>query len=183
VHDVGSRVAANLGLAHTAAAPFLRRYPHIADDLLGEAQCVLVRCCATYDPDRGALSSLVYTAVRWRLRQVAASWAGPVGVPTERCSAGAEATRAAPPAIDDDGCEVPLVELLVDPRLDPEQEAMRHELPEEVLAELGRLDPRSRDVVLARACGVPLRTLAEPLGITVERVRQIQRRALDRLRE
>ena len=73
--------------------------------------------------------------------------------------------------------------------LDPEQELIRKTtlsaLQEDVANAIARLEPIDREVVLSRSLKTPpedLRLLAERLGFTVEKLRQLERRAMLRLK-
>ena len=76
------------------------------------------------------------------------------------------------------------VEQLVSGDLTPEQVMLRGQLARGIQACLGELAPRDRLVVLGRRIeSLKLKELAERLGCSMERVRQIEMRALTRLRE
>lgn len=57
----------------------------------------------------------------------------------------------------------------------------------EALAELNRvlnmLTPRQRDILLRRSCGEKLRGIAQTIGVTKERIRQIEKEAIQQLRD
>ena len=66
----------------------------------------------------------------------------------------------------------------------PEQTILRRQLAHAVRACLGELPPRDRLVVLGRRLeSLRLKDLAERLGCSLERVRQLEQRALSSLRE
>lgn len=74
-------------------------------------------------------------------------------------------------------------ELVLD-EITPEQSILRRQLADDVQACLGELAPRDRLVVLGRQLeSLKLKELAERLGCSMERVRQIEKRALARLRQ
>ena len=76
------------------------------------------------------------------------------------------------------------VDELVSGELTPEQSMLRRQLARGVQACLGELTPRDRMVVLGRRLeSLKLKELAERLGCSMERVRQLESRALTRLRE
>ena len=76
------------------------------------------------------------------------------------------------------------VDELVSGDFTPEQSMLRSQLAQGVQACLEELAPRDRLVVLGRRIeSLKLKDLAERLGCSMERVRQLERRALSRLRE
>ena len=76
------------------------------------------------------------------------------------------------------------VEELVSRDFTPEQATLRSQLAQGIQACLGELTPRDRLVVVGRRIeSLKLKDLAERLGCSMERVRQLEVRALARLRE
>ena len=76
------------------------------------------------------------------------------------------------------------VDELISGEVTPEQSMLRSQLARGVQACLGELPARDRLVVLGRRLeSLKLKDLAERLGCSMERVRQLERRALSRLRE
>ena len=73
---------------------------------------------------------------------------------------------------------------LISDEVTPEQSILRTQLARGVRACLGELAPRDRLVVLGRQIErLKLKDLAERLGSSMERVRQLEKRALSRLRQ
>lgn len=117
--------------------------------------------------------------------------AGETGLPVERIASLLAAKRASRPL------DQPLVghqdgtadctEILADPRAEDEYERMLRRVDSEQLPKLlRRLSDRERTVLGARfGLGQPCHTLEElsgALGVTAERVRQVEQHALDKLR-
>jgi RNA polymerase sigma factor (sigma-70 family) len=91
------------------------------------------------------------------------------------------------PLRDEDGSGATLGDLLPDPHAEDAYERVPHRLAVEALPTLmAVLDDRERRIVLARyGLDGPERTLrdiAKELGVSAERVRQLEQRALDKLR-
>jgi len=120
-----------------------------------------------------------------------ADLAAATGLPRARVDA-LTAPLPAPVPLDlimGDGESTTLGDLLPDPDADrPDALAEAHALAAAVRAALATLDPRARVILVARhgLDGAPPRTLQEigqQLGLTRERVRQVEAKALTRLRD
>ena len=86
----------------------------------------------------------------------------------------------------DDGSWAPrgTVHDLASEEITPEQSILRSQLARALQACLGELAPRDRLVVIGRRLeSLKLKDLAQRLGCSMERVRQLENRALSRLRE
>jgi len=119
-----------------------------------------------------------------------AALAAATGLPRARVDA-LTAPLPAPVPLDQimgDGETTTLGDLLPDPDADrPDARAEAHALAAAVRAVLATLDPRARAILVARhgLDGAPPRTLqdiGQQLGLTRERVRQVEAKALTRLR-
>jgi RNA polymerase sigma factor (sigma-70 family) len=91
------------------------------------------------------------------------------------------------PLRDEDGSGATLGDLLPDPHAEDAYERVPHRLAVEALpALMAALDDRERRIILARygldGTERTLREIAGELGISAERVRQLEQRALDKLR-
>jgi len=155
------------------------------DDLAQAAFFGLVRAAETYDPERGAFSSWFFWHGRSAIQREIAQTRRTIRVPQyQPASAGPRAVSLAAPVGDAE-----LGSLLVDVEADPPPDCAERELLREtVAAALGKLRPRDR-LVLELRHGIngaeyehTLEEIARRLGVTRERVRQIEGRALDRLR-
>lgn len=156
------------------------------DDAVSAATLGLVEAARRYDPERGTrFATFAVWYCRSRVQDAAAA-GGVVSVP--RIDRGARrreetATRAA------------LATARHRPLAADWEESMPHadasavrdaEAAAHAAARVGpllrRLDARSREVVLARLSGETLADVGRRLGVTRERVRQIQAKAMRRLR-
>jgi RNA polymerase sigma factor (sigma-70 family) len=160
--DRQALVMDHLALAYSIALPIARRYPALEEDLLAVARLAAVEAAQRFDPARGlAFGTILGRYVRGRMLQALRSRA-----------------RWDRTAV-----------LHHDPADDDEPDA-----PDDLVVELARLrealadlPPRDRKVITMRfgLDGAPpamLRDVGEALEVTPERARQIERRALERLR-
>lgn len=156
------------------------------DDLAQAAFFGLVRAAETYDPERGAFSSWFFWHGRSAIQREVAQTRRTIRVPQyQPANAGPRAVSLATPI----GDERTLGSLLVDGEADPPPDCAERELLREtVAAALAKLRPRDR-LVLELRHGIngaeyehTLEEIARRFGVTRERVRQIEGRALDRLR-
>jgi len=92
---------------------------------------------------------------------------------------GDAAYRASKPAVLDEQ----VAEGLASGDADPAEEASQRELLAQLPSRLARLDPRHAEVLRRRSRGDKLHEIAATLGVSKERVRQIEAFALGQLRE
>jgi RNA polymerase sigma factor (sigma-70 family) len=161
-------VTAHLGKVVRIAWQYRRRHPSLLE-LIQEGNLALVRAIWRYDPERsGRLSTYVGAWIRTCIARFVADGH------QRRAAAGAAAERARAAAAVDEG---PLLAL--------EKSALRRRLTALLPAFAERLPRREVGILRDRVLRDPPRTLAEQareLGITAERVRQIEVSLLDRLR-
>ena len=180
-------VEGNLSLLDRAAAHFAARYPGLDfEDARQAAYPGLVRAAETFDPTRGAtFSTWSYNWCRSAITEALPNLRGVVRIPKRAAFPrpvvssfdAADHDDAAAPEPDDDGATCPIAA------------ACRAEDRERVHLALGKLHPRDALVAELRfginGAGRPhtLAEIAERLGgVTPERVRQIEARALSKLR-
>ncbi|MCK6527672.1 sigma-70 family RNA polymerase sigma factor [Myxococcota bacterium] len=153
------------------------------DDLVQEGNLGLLRALDTWDPAAGTLATYARHWIRVYVDRAIDRSRGAVRRPPGRRSADASLD-----AMDPDG-EV-LAEVLSDGSAGPEAEVAagqeRDVLGQVLGCEIASLTPRERHVVTRRHLDDEKRTLRElagELGCTPERVRQIEARALRKLRK
>ncbi|TCJ15850.1 sigma-70 family RNA polymerase sigma factor [Rubrobacter taiwanensis] len=200
-------IEGNLGMVAALARRYARRWGVSLDDLLQEGALALVQAVNSYDPGREMRFS-TYAAwwARQAIRRAAVAQLGPVRVPERAWRAlydgapgegwtdeelGAVRRALQPVAsleslVGEDGDE--LGELLPDHRAeDPAEVAARNDARRRLAEALAALPERQRTILSRRAgfSGAPeSRTaIGESLGISRERVRQLERAALDELGE
>lgn len=189
--------AEHLKLARWAVDRFLRRRPwleHLREDLIAAVVAEFCEAARHFDAARGAWSSLAVTAAEHAILHEIRRIGGPVRTP------GGKRTAQTVSLDEDHGYEaeaVPAHELRLVRREDmpdrphalldvlraegstPEQAAMAAEAPR-LLEALGE---REQDLIARRMGGETLEEIGESIGRTRERVRQIELKALRRLRE
>jgi RNA polymerase primary sigma factor len=100
----------------------------------------------------------------------------------DRVSLGAAYSLNAPPGNTDDGEELTFMDLLRAPTFDPVEEITKTERATLAHSLLGTLNERERDIITARCNGQTLSDVGKALGRTRERIRQIESKALAKLR-
>ncbi len=162
-------VRANVRLVVSVAKQFANRLSTLPE-LVSDGNLTLMKAVAKFDFSRGFRFSTYATwALRYHFsRAVARPFGRVVGVPV--------------------GDDERMLEVADPHVLDAPREALRGQWVRAVDRMLDRLDPRERKIVTLRFgldAGVPERSLkeiADEMGICKERVRQLQMRAVEKLR-
>jgi RNA polymerase primary sigma factor len=89
----------------------------------------------------------------------------------------------APVNMGDDGQSIARLDMIASESLTPEAIAIQTERDRSVWRMLGNLSERERRVLLARAHGKTLEEASAPFGFTRERARQIESKALEKIRK
>lgn len=182
-------IVANLRWAVELATRFRHAHGGDQDDLEQDAIGGLVTAARRYDPDRGVRFT---TYATWWIRQGLfnnAPAANVIRLPRDpKGRASDRALKAWRPASIDEPSESGSshAEMLADRGEGPGEAMQRADVVALAAGAVGRLGPRDAEVVRRRfgLDGRPPETLEEVgdrLGLTRERVRQIQKRAMDRL--
>ena len=182
-------IVANLRWAVRVATRHRHVHGGDQDDLEQAAIGGLMRAARKFDPDRGVRFS---TYATWWIRQALARHAGEarlIHVPENpQARASEEAARARAIASIDEPNEHGSTpsELLADRGEAPEEAMRREEAAGVLAAAVRRLGPRDAEVLRRRyglQGGEPetLKEVGDRLGLTRERVRQIEKRARERL--
>lgn len=151
-------------LAYKMALPYLRRNRHIADEVESAATMGLVKAAATYDPSTGnAFSTYATHCVRNEIRNTL-RLERPLGYRRPEDPAAVPGTVG----LGEHDPATPAV-------------ATQAEDREIVGYVMGRMRPRLAEVLRRRHLeGKTLQEVGDEMGITKERVRQIEMQALDR---
>ncbi len=167
------------GLVRHGALRYARIAPHLLDDLIAEARLAVLLAADKYDPTRGAFPAFAYLKIDTACYCVVQQQRWAVTLPIYRGAKRAPAISAASLVrVGDDGEERELL-------IAAEERCARDVLAIEALsAAFQRLAPRERAVLEGRfAEDATLPELGERLGLSGERVRQLETRALAKLRE
>ena len=198
--DARPNPAEHLKLARWVVDRFLRRKPwfrHLHDDLHSAALTGLCEAVRDYDSERGTWAALAVTAMEHNMLNEVKRIAGPVRTPSRQRTAqavsldeehGVEAdaevaTRLAHELRGTQRAEGPnrprtLLDVLAADGDTPEREAAAME----AVRLLSGLEDRQRDVIARRCADETLAEIGERFGVSRERVRQIEQKALKRLR-
>lgn len=148
-----------LPLAHNLARKYRGRGVH-DKDLSSAAELGLILASRKFDPAKGAFGPYAKFWITGEITKLFKPTADAVSFDTVSLD-----TRV----ITDDGEARPLHDLLPD-------------AAPAIARDLSALSDRERDIVEARACGEGLKEIGEKLGISAERVRQVEARALPKIK-
>ena len=141
-------------------------------DLIQQGNLIAVECAGHHDPERGTMMTLVGRSVQRELHAYVRQHGSVVYEPKKR-------SPAAPPRLTqqhfDSFAELHQWFLSRD---DPYEQAAERDEQEEGQRRVQRLDERKREIIERRAKGELLRDIGKSLGLTRERVRQLERDAI-----
>lgn len=167
----------HVGLAFHWALMYKRRklYQEIdINEMIQEGYFGLIRAAQKYDPRKGQFSTYATRWIRKFIRKFRLRSQGTGCVQCDSRWIDNRDIRNAEPA----------VQATEDSALDS---AINSETASAIAKSLGDLDERSRDIVATRFCisggNVTYRELGKRYGISIERVRQIEKKALGKMRK
>lgn len=154
-------------------------HAYLAQDLLAAAELAICEAAELYDEALGEFGPYAYTAARHAIEREVHMILGPVRTPF----------RAQPtPSVSLDEPIAPewpertRLELMASDEPSPEHRVEAAESPGELGALIATLAPHERAVVERRAAGATFRELGDELGLSKQRVQQIEKHAIARLR-
>lgn len=183
--DIGARnalIVGNLPFIHWQARRLgAKGWPLEHAELVTEGVFGLIRAIDLFDASHGCrLITLAAWHVRQRMTRAARRARGAATVAVHANTPEAREARRPAVSLDapigDDGD--PLVTTLPDPRPSPEEATACRELA----GIIATLDPRSASILRRRFAGERLEAIGTDLGVTRERVRQLEGAAVSRLR-
>lgn len=162
----------NKGLIYQVALRSLKSSEHEDfDDLYQELQIVFFHSAEKFELGRGVkFSTYVVSAMRFRIIQL---WTD-----RNRKKRTAILTSLDEPRRD----TTTLLHCLKDETRSPDSQVLQHEGLEKIGKAMRRLDRRSEAIVRRRMQGETLEGIARQFGVCKERVRQLEQKALDKLR-
>lgn len=197
VRAVNDLVMANLGLVREYARRYYRRHEEKIpiEDLIQEGLIGLTKAAWRFDPEKGRFSTYVTYWIKQALRRVAEE-NSLIHIPINKREVRKNSYELSPPLNleevfpdFEEGEPRDWAEVIADPTADrPDREAERSDLRRLLEKHLTALTDQERIVIIHRYGfddGV-VRTLADigrPLGLSRERVRQIEKIALEKLRQ
>lgn len=196
-------VARHTGLAYKIAKHYAGYWPHLdRDDLLQEAKLGICRAVLTWDRARGAFSTYAWRWMRAYLvderernnpisgtridyhpkRDIALKTKPLIRTSADRQKR--KRARLRPVRLDGTipGTDIPRVEAFVSPVASPHEIHEAKRRLEDLQGLLSTLDPRSREILVRRSHEETLQAIGEDLGLSRERIRQIEGEAMRRLR-
>ena len=158
------------------------------DELVQVGNFAMFRVAKYFNPDRGRLTTIATVMVRQAIKTEIKRGRFSIRLPNPdrklkekthaamlRLAAKLRNAVQPEPSLDEHGLSPAGNEI------DPLERLIAAEEARKIKRQLRKLDPRYREVLLRRCAGESLVILASSLGITKERVRQIERRAIQML--
>jgi len=146
------------------------------DDLTQVAIVALIECLEDFDPGRARLTTYAVRPAIWRMRREMNAAGSVVSRSQNKNRKFARAWETAAHV-----GELPAG--LLARYHDPAHDALLRDDLAQLAAVLRRLPPRLADILTRRAAGQTLQSIGSDLGVTRERIRQLEKRALTRVRK
>ena len=188
----GTLMTAHRGLVRLIARRAMRYMRGIdEDDAAQEAMISFMAALDTFEPSRGRFSTYAGTLARWRLLTLRGT-TGLISLPCQsnlpylkpKTMARVQRSRViASLSAPLPGSDTRVGDLIPDAAADPAAEACRREGARLARAILEKLTERQRTVIERRLDGDTLLEIGLDIGVTRERVRQIEAEAYVRLRK
>lgn len=180
-----------LASVEPAVQKIAKRFAYISgmdvSGLVADARWAACNAFDDFDPIRagGHLFPYVHQRINWRLMHITKSEHGVVRMPKKRWDRGLRPKRSlslSDPTSPREKKSERYVDCLIDEHGTPLDHILRRDAVAAVQWALGQLNPRSAHIVRQRMDDQTLETIGNELGLTRERVRQLEKIAMDRLR-